>query len=91
MPTDPPHPLLLQPKEEEEAVEIRRRGAEGGLCEECSEVVTESGTYYEVEVEVPGSGSDEETLRASSTPSEVTEVPDDVTASCLTYEPPDVI
>ncbi|XP_036959782.1 uncharacterized protein LOC119022697 isoform X2 [Acanthopagrus latus] len=99
--TDPTHPL------EEEAVEITRRGAEGGLSEDgrraeetagraeededCSELVMESGTYFEVEVEVPGSDSDEETLTASWTPSEVIEGPDDVTVLHPAYEPPNSV
>ncbi|XP_044068067.1 uncharacterized protein LOC122883434 isoform X2 [Siniperca chuatsi] len=101
-PPPPLHPLLLQPKEEEEAVEIRRKRAEDGgtagetagraeQVEACSEGVTDRGMYYEIEVEVPGSDSDEETPTESSTPSEVAEVADDVVVSDPAYEPPEFI
>lgn len=99
----PAPPLLLQPKEEEEAVEIMRRREEGALSEGegrteetagwteedelCSEGMTDRGRYYEMEVKVPD--SDEETPTPSSPPSEITEVPDDVTASDPAYESPE--
>nr|XP_020470624.1 uncharacterized protein LOC109968598 isoform X3 [Monopterus albus] len=103
------HPLLLQPKEEEEAVDIdmhRRMGAEdGGMMEEttaqveeeeCRKGVTDGGKYYEVEVEVPGSDSEEEMLMAASLAAEVTDdvtkkVTYDVTASYPIYKPPECI
>ncbi|KAM4563656.1 methyl-CpG-binding domain protein 1a isoform 2-T2 [Odontesthes bonariensis] len=90
----PPPPVVppLQPKEEEEEpVEIQLCGAGGGVMkaepeevEVCSEGVSERGKFYQVEVELPGSDSDEETLTASP-PSDITEAvtakaADDVTA-----------
>lgn len=70
----------------------RRQETEGGLGEdegvkeeECNEEVTERGKYYDLEVEVPGSGSDEETL------SDPEHVPDDVSVLDITYEPPECI
>ena len=69
-------------------MEIHLYGAGGGVMEDeekvCSEGVSERGKFYEVEVELPCSDSDEETLTASP-PSDITEavaakVADDVTA-----------
>ncbi|XP_056240674.1 uncharacterized protein LOC130174647 isoform X2 [Seriola aureovittata] len=113
-PAPPPSlpPQLLQPKEEEEALEIdtyMKVGVEGVQSEEeeeeeeeeekeeCREGVTERGKYYDMEVEVLGSDSDERTLALSSLFSEVTdddvtaEVTGDVKASDLIYEPPECI
>ncbi|XP_042265104.1 uncharacterized protein LOC121895747 [Thunnus maccoyii] len=48
--------------------------------EECGEGVTEEGKYYEIQVEMPGLHSNEETLTAASRLSGIAEVADDVTA-----------
>lgn len=64
--------------------------------EGCTEGVTERGKYYEVEVTVPESDSDEETPTASSPQTTVAnadtkKVTDVVTASDFIYEPPECI
>lgn len=95
-----PPPLVLQPKEEEEAVEIMRAGEERALREEetagraeedelCSEGVTDGGRYYEMDVKLPD--SDEEPPPPSPPPSDFTEVPHDVTSSDPSQQPPEFI
>ncbi|XP_044206386.1 DNA ligase 1-like isoform X2 [Thunnus albacares] len=63
-------------EEEEEAAGGMKEEEE----EECGEGVTEEGKYYEIQVEMPGLHSNEETLTAASSLSGIAEVTDDVTA-----------
>ncbi|XP_028265444.1 uncharacterized protein LOC114438363 [Parambassis ranga] len=94
--TPAPPAAPLQPKEEEEAVDISlygRRGAEETGEGEFSEGVGEEGRFCDVEVLLQD--SDEETLTCSPHPSDIT-VEDtgtaaDVTASNHAHKPPEFI
>ncbi|XP_041860722.1 methyl-CpG-binding domain protein 1a isoform X2 [Melanotaenia boesemani] len=95
----PPSPVqMLQPKEEEEPVEVNVLGrglTGGGGMEElgCTERVSEKWRFYDVEVELLGCGSDQEMeMLSSPAPSDITvPVNDEVTACDITCQRPEFI